>query len=134
LYKPIEVLTLGRQQHRYDQRSAMCGEPGKANRRRAAPESRDCGESLSSTAATELAHRLTRDGTVAWSAYGLQHARAARMTTVECEQTLRAGVADPGEFKGGEWQYRIHWQRTCVVVVFRKDVEAVVVDAWRKSR
>src|SRR5256885_6616826 len=106
----------------------MCGAPRKANRRRAAPETRDCGESLRPSAATELVHRVTHDGTVAWSASGLHRARAAGVTTVQCEQALRAGVADPGEFKGGEWQYRIHWQRLCVVVVFRSNLEAVVVD------
>jgi len=88
---------------------------------------------LSPDVATDLVHRLTREGTVAWSRRGLSHAKAEEMTTVECDHTLRGGVADPPELERGQWRYRIHCQRMCVVVVFRSDVEAVVVDAWRKQ-
>ena len=88
---------------------------------------------LSPDVATELVHRVARDGTVAWSRRGLAHAQAEEMTTVECDHTLRSGVADPPELRRGQWRYRIHGQRMCVVVVFRSDVEAVVVDAWRKQ-
>lgn len=84
--------------------------------------------------ATELVHRLTRDGVVTWSRYALAHASADGLTTVECDRTLVAGVADPAEYRRGQWRYRIHWQRICVVVVFRSEVETVVVDAWRKQR
>jgi hypothetical protein len=83
--------------------------------------------------ATDLVHRVARDGTVAWSRRGLAHVRAEEMTTVECDHILRVGVADPPELRHGQWRYRIHCQRMCVVVVFRSGVEAVVVDAWRKQ-
>src|SRR5258706_11774026 len=73
---------------------------------------------LSPDAATELVHRVTRDGTVAWSRRGLAHAQAEEMSTVECDHTLRDGVADPPELQRGQWRYRIHCQRMCVVVVF----------------
>ena len=89
---------------------------------------------LSPDAATELVHRVERGGTVAWSRRGLEHAQAQEMTTVECDHALRDGVADPPELERGQWRYRIHCQRMCVVVIFRSDDEAVVVDAWRKQR
>lgn len=89
---------------------------------------------LSPDAATELVHRLTREGVVTWSRHGLAQASAAGMTTVECDQALIGGVADPPDYSNGQWRYRIHWQRVCVVVVFRANVEAVVIDAWRKRR
>ena len=104
------------------------GRTPKTGQRRARLEA-----ALSPEVATELVHRVTRDGTVAWSRRGLEHAQAEAMTTVECDHALRDGVADPAEREGGQWRYRIHCQRMCVVVIFRSDVEAVVVDAWRKQ-
>jgi len=84
--------------------------------------------------ATARVRGFARDGIVVWSAHGLDRARAHGMTTVECYHTLRGGVSDPAELARGQWRYRVHWQRMCVVVVFRSELEAVVVDAWRKQR
>ena len=89
---------------------------------------------LSPESATALVRWLAREGIVTWSRHGLDQAAAAGVTTLECDQALIGGIADPPEYRQGWWRYRIHWRRLCVVVVFRSDVEAVVVDAWRKQR
>jgi len=99
------------------------------------PGRRDNGGAvLSAEAAGELLRRIVHEGAVTWSRSALDHAAAERMTTLECARALLGGVCDPPMFESGQWRYRIHHSRLCVVVVFRSDVEAVVVDTWRKQR
>ena len=82
--------------------------------------------------ATEVVRRVVRDGTVAWSRCAMDHAEAAGLTTADCVQALLGGVSDPAVLKDGQWRYRVHSRRICVVLVFRSDVEFVVVDVWKK--
>ena len=89
---------------------------------------------LTAQAATAMLQRIVRHGTVAWSRRALDCARAAGITTVECGNAMRSGVADPAELKAGRWHYRIHSPRLSIVLVFRSDDEAAVVDVGRRSR
>jgi hypothetical protein len=92
------------------------------------------GSPLTVHAATDRLQRIVRDGTVAWSRHALDRARAARITTPECGNAMVSGVADPPEFANGQWQYRIHSPRMWIVLTFRSDDEAAVVDVGRRSR
>ncbi len=59
------------------------------------------------------------------------------MTTLDAENVLGCGhPIDPPESDGktGEWKYRVHTDRMCVVVVLRSEREMTVVAAWRKKQ
>jgi len=87
---------------------------------------------LTPDGATALIRKVVRDGTVAWSRCAMDHAEADGLTTADCVQALLGGVSDPAVLKDGQWRYRVHSRRICVVLVFRSDIEFVVVDVWKK--
>jgi hypothetical protein len=55
-----------------------------------------------------------------------------QMIEQDAINVLRAGRFDPAEWENGDWRYRVHTQRFCVVVAFDSETLAVVVTAWRK--
>ena len=55
------------------------------------------------------------------------------LTTVDCENILRAGVIRPPEFERGTWRYRVETNRMAIVITFRSRREFIMVTAWRKK-
>ena len=91
-------------------------------------------EPLGPDAARKLIREILRAGRFIYSRHAKEELLAADLTTVDCENVLRGGVAGPGEFEHGTWRYRVETSRIAVVVAFRSEDELVVVTAWRIGR
>jgi hypothetical protein len=91
------------------------------------------GSPLTAHAASDLLQGIVRDGTVAWSLDALDRARVAGITTAECANAMLSGVADPAELRDGQWHYRLRSPRMWILLTFRSDDEAAVVDVGRTS-
>jgi hypothetical protein len=90
-------------------------------------------EPLAPSAAKRLIRNIVEVGTVSFSSHALAEMANDDLTTVDCVNVLRGGVAEPGEYQRGSWRYRVGTARMCVVVAFRSDEELVVVTAWRSE-
>ncbi|HSK02682.1 MAG TPA: DUF4258 domain-containing protein [Kofleriaceae bacterium] len=77
----------------------------------------------------EEAHR--RDPTLSFSKHAYEEMAKDDLTEVDVRNTLRAGVARPGELEKGSWRYRVETSRLVAVIAFRSETHAVVVTAWR---
>lgn len=91
-------------------------------------------EPLSPADVRKLIRRILREGQTVFSQHALEELKADDLTTVDCTNALRGGVAEPGECERGSWRYRLRTAKICVVAAFRSEDELVVVTAWRHSR
>jgi hypothetical protein len=74
---------------------------------------------------------ILTSGTLAFSKHAYEEMAKDDLTEVDVRNTLRAGVARPGELEKGTWRYRVETSRMVVVITFRSQSYAVVVTAWR---
>lgn len=91
-------------------------------------------EPLAPEAAKRLILDILRAGRFTYSKHAKEELLADDLTTVDCENVLRGGVARPAEFEHGTWRYRVETRRITVVLAFRSAQEMVVVTAWRSGR
>jgi hypothetical protein len=82
----------------------------------------------------QLLRSILVEGTLAFSGHALTEMAKDKLTTVDCTNVLRGGVAEPGEFEKGSWRYRVRTARISVVVALRSERHAVVVTAWREKQ
>jgi hypothetical protein len=93
---------------------------------------REVGEGpLGPEEARRLIHGILRGGCFVYSGHAREEMLADGLTTLDCENVLRAGVVGPGELERGTRRYRVSTDRIAVVVAFRSARELVVVTAWR---
>jgi hypothetical protein len=64
--------------------------------------------------------------------HALERLRQRHISLVDCENVLRGGVVDPGEWENGVWRYRVRTRKIEVMVQFLSMEEVLVVTAWRK--
>ena len=84
--------------------------------------------------AKQLIRSILQSGRFTYSKHTKEEMLEDDMTTVDCENVLRAGVVQPPDFEKGSWRYRVETGRMAVVVAFRSSTELVVVTAWRVKR
>ena len=89
-------------------------------------------EPLREVDARQLLTRILVDGRVVFSRHALDEMANDQMVEQDVINVLRAGRFDPAEWENGDWRYRIHTQRFCVVATFDSETLAIVVTAWRK--
>lgn len=82
--------------------------------------------------ARQLLTRILAEGSIVFSRHALDEMANDQMVEQDAINVLRAGRFDPAEWENGDWRYRIHTQRFCVVAAFDSETLAVVVTAWRK--
>jgi hypothetical protein len=82
--------------------------------------------------ARQLLNRILADGQVVFSRHALDEMSNDQMVEQDVIDVLRAGRFDPAEWENGNWRYRIHTQRFCVVAAFDSETLVIVVTAWRK--
>jgi Domain of unknown function (DUF4258) len=70
-------------------------------------------------------------GLLAFSKHAREEMAKDDLTDVDVRNTLRAGTVSPGELERGTYRYRVSTSRMTAAVVFRSEVHAVVVTAWR---
>ena len=90
-------------------------------------------EPLRPDAAKQLIRKILQAGRFTYSKHAKEEMLEDDLTTVDCENILRAGVVRPPDFEKGSWRYRVETSRMAVVITFRSVKELVVVTAWREK-
>lgn len=73
-------------------------------------------------------------GTVTYSIpHAIDRLRQRKLTMIDCENVLRGGSVDLGEWENGAWRYRVRTNKLTVVVQFLNDDEVLIVTAWRNE-
>ena len=90
-------------------------------------------EPLKPDDAKQLIREILKTGRFTYSKHAKEEILADDMTTVDCENVLRAGVVRPPDFEKESWRYRVETSRMAVVIAFRSADELVVVTAWREK-
>lgn len=88
-------------------------------------------EPLPPAAVKKLIAAILASGTLAFSRHAYEEMAKDDLTEVDVRNTLRGGVARPGELEKGSWRYRVETSRMVAVITFRSENHAVVVTAWR---
>ena len=91
-------------------------------------------EPLSPPEAKRLIREILAGGEVVSSRHATKEMDTDDVTMVDCINVLRGGIVEPAEWENGTWRYRVHTQRTWVVVAFRSETRLVIVTAWRSKR
>jgi hypothetical protein len=74
---------------------------------------------------------LLAAGTLAFTKHAYGEMAKDNLTEIDVRNTLKGGMARPGELVSGTWRYRVETSRMAAVVTFRSATHAVVVTAWR---
>jgi len=90
-------------------------------------------EPLKPDNAKQLIRTILQTGRFTYARYAKEEMLQDDMTTVDCENILRAGVVRPPDFEKGSWRYRVETSRMAVVIAFRSSAELVIVTAWREK-
>lgn len=91
-------------------------------------------EPLKPPEAKNLAWNIVETGVVVVSPHASKEMAKDELETTDCINLLRAGSYDPPEYINGEWRYRIHTTRICIVIAFVSETELRLVTAWRKKQ
>src|SRR5262249_28257149 len=93
-------------------------------------------EPLSPPAAKTLILGILASGEVTFSDHALDEMDEEQpdITEEEVLAVLRGGIVEPAELLRGSWRYRVRAMGVYVVVVFRSEMRAKVVTAWRMKR
>ena len=83
---------------------------------------------------TYLVRQIIVTGIVTYSQpHAEERMRERGISTVDCINVLRGGVADEGEYENGSWRYRVRTPKMCVVIRFESESLLEVVTAWREK-
>ncbi|HEX3481609.1 MAG TPA: DUF4258 domain-containing protein [Kofleriaceae bacterium] len=74
---------------------------------------------------------LLAAGTLAFTKHAYEEIAKDNLTEIDVRNTLKGGMARPGELVSGTWRYRVETSRMAAVVTFRSATHAIVVTAWR---
>jgi hypothetical protein len=88
-------------------------------------------EPLPSNQVKQLVISILEAGIVSFTGHAYDEMANDDLTEVDVRNTLRGGVARPGELRQGTYRYQVGTNRIAVVVGFRSEGWAVVVTAWR---
>ena len=91
-------------------------------------------EPLGPSAAQKVIRRIAKALACSFSRHAAEQLQKRNLTTVDCLNTLAAGVVRPAEWENGTWRYRVESHRIAVVVAIESDAELRVVTAWRIAK
>lgn len=91
-------------------------------------------EPLRPSEAKKLLRAILACGEVVFTNHALYEMAQDRISQAAVIGVLRSGTVEPAEFEGGSWRYRVRARDVYVVALFRSEVSAVVVTAWRVIR
>lgn len=82
--------------------------------------------------AKKLLRKILDDGVVTYSRpHALERLKERNLSTIDCENVLRAGIVEEAEFENGAWRHQVRTQKTVVVVEFLSEEEILILTAWR---
>ena len=91
-------------------------------------------EPLRPDEARRLLREILASGTITYAiSHALDRLRQRNISILDCENVLRGGVVDPGEWENGAWRYRVRTQKIEVIVQFLAADEVLIVTAWRTT-
>jgi hypothetical protein len=88
-------------------------------------------EPLSAGQVKKLLIAVLESGTLSFTGHAYEEMANDDLTEVDVRNTLRGGVAHPGELRSGTWRYQVTTSRMAVAIAFRSESSAVVITAWR---
>ena len=91
------------------------------------------GEPFRPADAKRLIRGILQGGIFTYSRHAKDEMLKDAMTTLDCENVLRAGVVQAPELEKGTWRYRVETARMAVVIAFRSEIELVVITAWGRE-
>lgn len=84
------------------------------------------------TEARKLLRRILSGGIVTYSQpHAVDRLKERELSTLDCENVLRAGVVEEAEWNDGGWRHRVRTQKIVVVIEFLSEEEILIVTAWR---
>lgn len=87
---------------------------------------------LRATEARKLLRSILNCGFVTYSQpHAIDRLKERALSTLDCENVLRAGVVEEAEWNDGGWRHQVRTQRIVVVVEFLSEEEVLIVTAWR---
>ncbi|MGK2905334.1 MAG: DUF4258 domain-containing protein [Desulfuromonadales bacterium] len=87
---------------------------------------------IRATEARKLLRRILINGVVTYSQpHAIDRLKERALSTLDCENVLRAGVVEKAEWNDGGWRHQVRTQRIVVVVEFLSEEEVLIVTAWR---
>jgi len=77
--------------------------------------------------------RILQSGVVTYAQpHALEMIRERRLSILDCENVMRAGVVEEAESENGGWRHQVRTQKIVVVIEFLSEEEVLVVTAWRR--
>lgn len=87
---------------------------------------------LKATVARKLLRRILNGGIVTYSQpHAIDRLKERVLSTLDCENVMRAGVVQEAEWDNGGWRHQVRTQKIVVVIEFLSEDEVLVVTAWR---
>jgi len=87
---------------------------------------------IKSAHAKKLLRKILETGVVIYSRpHALDRLRERRITTIDCENVLRAGKIQETEHDNGVWRHHVVTGKLVVVIEFLSDNEILIATAWR---
>lgn len=84
------------------------------------------------TEARKLLRRILSGGIVTYSQpHAVDRLKERALSTLDCENVLRAGVVEEAEWNDGGWRHRVRTQKIVVVIEFLSEEEILIVTDWR---
>jgi hypothetical protein len=82
--------------------------------------------------AKALIRQVLESGVITYSRpHALERLRERNISTVDCENVLRAGKVQEAEYEHGAWRHHVLTVKLAVVIEFLSEQEVLVVTAWR---
>lgn len=87
---------------------------------------------IRATEARKLLRRIINGGIVTYAQpHAIDRIKERALSTLDCENVMRAGVVEEAECNDGAWRHKVRTQRIVVVVEFLSEEEVLIVTAWR---
>ena len=87
---------------------------------------------IRATEARKLLRRILNVGIVTYAQpHAIDRLKERELSTLDCENVIRAGVVEEAEWSDGTWRHRVRTQKIVVVVEFLSEEEVLIVTAWR---
>ncbi len=89
---------------------------------------------IRATEARKLLRQILNSGFVTYSQpHAIDRLKERALSTLDCENVLRAGVVDEAEWRDGGWRHHVRTQKIVVVIEFLSEEEILIGTAWRSS-
>ncbi len=87
---------------------------------------------IKATEARKLLRRILKGGIITYAQpHAIDRLKERALSTLDCENVMRAGVVEEAEWIDGAWRHRVRTQKILVAIEFLSEEEVLIVTAWR---